>query len=371
MRESIFSFLKSYIPTEKRDAKEDYLTQMFAWILDYVDGFVDDYVALLHSRNPEIPVETVDASYKEISTQKYVYDGRIDLFIRVNKDLAFVCEHKVFSELSEGQIEKYMEEGQKTFLGDGAIYSVLVTFSAAQHRQDADVRITWGDICEFAEDIVGKYDGEERFLIWQFISYLKENGMGQMEPIRMDALLAYWSACALKENVETMFSSLAGIDWMAECPGIEGLSPDAKLAPTMNRYRWGRVGIDFFETWIPGLFAGVLLDPGDHKLEPADRSKGPELVILIESDYAPRNAEIMKRYDRIKERFAQVNERLEKDSGTFGFLPGIPESCWRISVLRKPLYDVLAGKSAKEEQARAIKDTIAEGINLLIKAYAG
>ena len=38
MSKSIFSYLISYVPTDKRESKEDYLTQMFAWILDNVEG---------------------------------------------------------------------------------------------------------------------------------------------------------------------------------------------------------------------------------------------------------------------------------------------------------------------------------------------
>lgn len=33
MNESIFSFIKSYTPSIDRDPKEDYLTQIFSWIL--------------------------------------------------------------------------------------------------------------------------------------------------------------------------------------------------------------------------------------------------------------------------------------------------------------------------------------------------
>lgn len=30
MKESLFSYLVSYVPTDKRESKEDYLTQIFA-----------------------------------------------------------------------------------------------------------------------------------------------------------------------------------------------------------------------------------------------------------------------------------------------------------------------------------------------------
>ena len=50
MKESIFSYLTSYVPTDKREAKEDYLTQMFAWILKNVDGYLAAYARFLSSK---------------------------------------------------------------------------------------------------------------------------------------------------------------------------------------------------------------------------------------------------------------------------------------------------------------------------------
>ena len=47
MKESLFSYLVSYVPTDKRESKEDYLTQMFAWILKNVEGVAHEYVRYL------------------------------------------------------------------------------------------------------------------------------------------------------------------------------------------------------------------------------------------------------------------------------------------------------------------------------------
>ena len=47
MKESLFSYLVSYVPTDKREAKEDYLTQIFAWILANVENAANIYVKYL------------------------------------------------------------------------------------------------------------------------------------------------------------------------------------------------------------------------------------------------------------------------------------------------------------------------------------
>ncbi len=45
--QSLFGYLKNYVPSEGRDPKEDYLTQMFAWILSNIDEVARIYVEYL------------------------------------------------------------------------------------------------------------------------------------------------------------------------------------------------------------------------------------------------------------------------------------------------------------------------------------
>lgn len=50
MSESIFSFIKSYTPSIDRDPKEDYLTQIFSWILKNIKSIDKKYIAYLIER---------------------------------------------------------------------------------------------------------------------------------------------------------------------------------------------------------------------------------------------------------------------------------------------------------------------------------
>ena len=70
MEKSIFSYLISYVPTDKRESKEDYLTQMFAWILTNVTGFADAYIEFLASKNEAICVPKINDREIKISTQE-------------------------------------------------------------------------------------------------------------------------------------------------------------------------------------------------------------------------------------------------------------------------------------------------------------
>lgn len=365
MKESLFSYLVSYVPTDKRESKEDYLTQMFAWILKNVEGTADFYVEYLCKKGA-ISYEINTTNDIEISTQTTVPSGRIDLLINVNREIAFICEHKVHSELSANQIKKYMDDS--LLLGNERYYSVLLTYNTLQHTQQADVSIVWSDVYELFEDHLGNYDAEDGFVISQFLKYLSENGMGKAELIRQEALLGYWPAINLEYRLGIIFRQLADLDFASLCPGIESLGSDYE--PTFNKTRWGRIGIDMFKTWNMGVFAGVMLSNIDHHLWPADVEKGPDFVVFLESDYSRSDKTKRDIYESTihSDKYAKMKQNLSANSGRYEFIPGIKESPWRIAVLRLPLYDILYGTYKRDEQINAIKNAMVECINLIINA---
>ena len=53
MNESIFSRLFRYKQTEKMSPKENYLTEMLAWMIDSLPQFGQDYVLFLNSKCKE------------------------------------------------------------------------------------------------------------------------------------------------------------------------------------------------------------------------------------------------------------------------------------------------------------------------------
>lgn len=47
MKSSIFTFIKSYTPSVDRDPKEDYLTQIFSWMLNNIKELDKKYCRYL------------------------------------------------------------------------------------------------------------------------------------------------------------------------------------------------------------------------------------------------------------------------------------------------------------------------------------
>ena len=108
MNDTIFDFLRSYVPSDKRDPKEDYLTQLFAWLLIKVKGLDLKYCEYLLKKIPNSTFTVTDSDIITVETQRTLDNGkRIDLLIKVNGDNGFICEHKIYSMLSPNQIMNY------------------------------------------------------------------------------------------------------------------------------------------------------------------------------------------------------------------------------------------------------------------------
>ncbi|HHT50581.1 MAG TPA: hypothetical protein GXZ78_03775 [Eubacteriaceae bacterium] len=109
------------------------------------------------------------------------------------------------------------------------------------------------------------------------------------------------------------------------------------------------------------------MDGKDHGLQPADLSKGPDFVILLEYLYDKKNPELMEKRSRFMNspNFVELNRRLVQNSGTFEYLPGIEKSPWRLIVLRKSIKEIFNGTSTLEEQVNALRYSICEGLDLI------
>ena len=378
-QESIFSALSSYSPQPSMNPRENFLTELLAWIVNNVDAFGEKYVSFLlnacHAVNPG--AEDNEAEIEAV-TQQHVSTGYIDMVIYdKGRKNAFICEHKIDSPLSENQIKKYMDNSRE-LEPDYRFYSVLLTKRESQHVEPADVMTIWSKITQLAKDTLDDESlmltESDQFVLEQFVDFMNMEGLGVSDPINCSNLLTYFSALEVSKGIEKIFRGLTNpeIQWQQIIPGIEAFpSPRDDFRPCFEN-KWGRMGISFFSNWRPGLFAGVILDGTDHRLEPVDRSKGPDLVVLLDANL--RNAE---EYNQIctSEWFQKIMRRLKSLSNREGFIEAsshrwklvdAPKNRWRIAILQTPLFDVIENCRNLDDQSEKIKDCLVDGINLFL-----
>jgi len=367
MNDTIFDFLRSYVPSAGRDPKEDYLTQLFAWLLINVKGLDLKYCEYLLKKTSNSTF-TVKASDKiNVDTQRTLDNGkRIDLLITVNDDNGFICEHKIYSMLSPNQITNYSSMAPS--LGAGQFHTVLITLGTYQWTQPADVRILWSSIYQdFLQKELVNYadDSVHYFMLDQTISFMQNNSLGTYGEITPGAIAGYWETFGLKDVVNNIIGDLRVRDWKTDCKKLQDCNTQGFTEPTYRKERWGRVGLEMYNNWKPGpgIFAGILWDPSNHRIEPLNKeNSGPDVVILVdlpEVGYAQVTS---------TQACTDYFQKLNQEHGDFDLIHyPEPKDHWRLIVLRKSLGDVLQGKQNRKEQEDALYKTFCEGINFLTK----
>lgn len=371
MDRSIFSSIVSYIPTERINPQENFLTELFAWIINNVSGFGYEFISYaIGYLNQSVNID--EYAIINASTQITVSSGYIDMVVYTDMGINFICEHKIDSELSRNQIQKYID-CKNQLEGEGEYYTLLLTKAKWQHTQPADISFVWADIDALVERIAVNYpdDSKEYFVLKQFSLYLKEQGLGRVEPmdtdyIRNDYLKERDNASKIDGLLVSLFNELATIDWKDIIPGIESFRVAEGYEPQYQvkreGIRWGRVGIRFFSNWKPSVFAGVLLDCSDHRLEFSGDGRGPDFVVLLDIDNS-----LNKSFNEI-EWTKNMKDRLADNHAPFNKFVRDPKNPWRLAVLQRPFYDVVKDASTYEEQKERIIAAIKEGVELFINS---
>lgn len=381
MSESLFSRLFHYRESEKLSPRENYLTEMLAWMIGNLKQFGHDYVKFLmtkcedktnfdSSKSYSVCVRTqVNVKYEE---KDHFKNRFIDMVINTTGDMGFICEHKVDSEVRENQIQEYAScQEQLNGSPNHKFKTVLLTKSTKQHTEKADISITWYDVYEYFSEKFnkGEYNckPEEKIIIDQFLMYLTEVGMGKRETINANAVEYYCDAMKLETVLKSIFNDICtDVKWEEKFPRIKDFLTDfdpfvSKETYSRNENEIRRLGIEFTRNWNPGLFAGVQMNNDDDSLQSFD---SPQLVVIIDCMKGKKSKYQDEGW------FASITkDKQSKDiTETKFYIQTNSDNPWRVLILHKPLTKVLKG-TRYEEQKKDIKDEIVSGINLILKYY--
>lgn len=372
MSESLFSRLFHYRESEKLSPRENYLTEMLAWMIDSLPQFGREYVNYLCGKcEPNQIAETDNLFEVSAQTQVSVTNGFMDMVIKTDRNIGFICEHKVDSQLSENQIQKYLDCHNEIDDSLNVIFkTVLLTKSTEQHKEKADISITWYDVYEYFSEKFnkGEYNckPEEKIIIDQFLMYLTEVGMGKRETINANAVEYYCDAMKLETVLKSIFNDICtDVKWEEKFPRIKDFLTDfdpfvSKETYSRNKNEIRRLGIEFTRNWNPGLFAGVQMNNDDDSLQSFD---SPQLVVIIDCMEGKKSEHQNTKW------FTSVKDKQSKEEIETGFhIQTDSDNPWRVLILHKPLTEVLKG-TRYEEQKKDIKDEIVSGINLILKYY--
>ena len=371
MNESIFSRLFRYKQTEKLSPRENYLTEMLAWMIDSLSQFGQDYVLFLNSKCKEkIDFDANCMFTVSAETQFRVTKGIIDMVIETDCGYGFICEHKVDSSLRENQINDY-SECDKEINQNLTFKTVLLTKSKDQHKQNPDIQIIWHEVYEFFSDPIRKesFKADDKIIIEQFLMYLTEVSMGMKEAINPNGITHYSAAMNVEPLLSSIFNDIykdiskSDSEIEEQCPGIHDFLKESKFLLNTPGKESDRIEIKFSETWHPGLFAGVQLDNKDNSLQSFD---SPQLVVIIDCLKGEKSKFQEKDWYKSIDMDMQGKEETENRFR----IQTTSDNPWRVLILHKPLTTVLSQcKEDYDTQKERIQIELIEGIKWILKHY--
>tara|TARA_B100000700_G_scaffold59109_1_gene64237 strand:+ start:26601 stop:27749 length:1149 start_codon:yes stop_codon:yes gene_type:complete len=359
MDDSLLVSLRRYRPREGRDSLEDYITEIFAWLLrnsrEVADAFLDNVMARLPEADRiELPNADQDVTW---DTQRSYPGARLDMLAQWPGG-ALLFEHKVHAPLSAEQINKYRDLAASEFPGRAARV-IVISANTGQHRPEAHGCLCWEDVYRLLQ---AKHETltppTERFHIASFLALLKHEGLHPAAPISHQAVAFYPVAWRFPEQLTAALTPLAGEEW----PLVERY--EGRVPGT----RWGRQGFELIPAggplnWMPGLFVGVILDGRDHRVHERHTDQVMLNVIL---DFSFKLHDIYPGLPSYR-RLVQQLEELTPHKGWhfYNHLEDSPANRHHPLYLETPLLEVLRGTTTMKEQRDAIRHAVRDAIALL------
>jgi hypothetical protein len=351
-------------PVGDADPLENFVTEAWAWLLNNNPTLSRRF--LRWSLGTEKRQALEDATW---DTQRPGPKGCIYDLIATTDEMVAVYEHKVWSPLLMGQLERYEQSANTRFSGKSVLVACvtghavndIIALSRFSARTWREVR-EWieRNRDEFAVSETSEIAAVRAFAMDEFCNLLRSEGFGPMKPIEGEVLRSYFKMADLEASIKQIFGEIeASYSWkpvFAKIPtASRAYSPGRSIAK-----RWGRLGIEFGrpEDWIPGMFFGVLLDWEDHSIPPLQPETGPELCLVISFDRRlhrqyPEDTDFRKLVEELRA-FCRVNKdgwRLFDQSDN----ASKDRNLWHPLALRQSLSLVLEGKTDIDEQIAAIK----------------
>jgi PD-(D/E)XK nuclease superfamily len=363
LADSLFTALRRYPKSQELDPIENFITEGFAWLLRNKEALAREFVDYLSLKLPE-PIPLTPDLVPEWKTQYTFPGGQIDMLVDFGQ-FAFIFEHKVWSNLSPGQLDKYRKYAENNFKWSQGYKLVLITGLTRQHEQNPDLALTWSDIYKFLKYWLETKSDDS--LVSDFTSMLAEENLGPAAPVSYESIVSYLPAQSLLPNLKNITLRAAEANWRWVSERI-GFNKDASIPCMPVKCLWGRLGLDILDSWFPGIFIGTLLDGYDHRVKLLNPSLGPDFCLILSFE--------IKKWEKFQGEFFDSNEytrlrsRLKENSKTWNFhdhrFEATKPNRWHPLYLRKPLSEVLRGTITFEEQVDRFISQGREAIELLL-----
>lgn len=342
MSDSLLVTLRSYRPRRDRDSLENFVTEVFCWLLRHSTDLTSAFLERVNKALDEDMRFSLPDEDVQWETQFSLGAKRPDMAASWS-GMCLIFEHKVGAPRDQEQLANYRSAVESHHPSDNHRL-ILITATTADHSREADACLCWSDVHKIVEQLVeNNGEADKHSHLTDFLDLLIHEGLGPPAPIAHQALRYYPIARDLPMQLESVLSPLQHQDWLVS----------DRYLPKFKSH-WGRIGLEFYrrdvqQEWSPGLFLGSVLDGRDHCV--SHRHKDAlQLQLIVDFDrHLFGTYPTMVSYRALKERLAAV----APDQG-WSFYDHLADARganrYHPLYLERPLLNVFQGATTCEEQ---------------------
>ena len=271
----LFSSLFQFIHRESGTPKENFLSELFGYVLRTSEGARDAWVSYVLGRNVHCETAAVSTRSTELDQEnRNVFpDMLIEGTLAGDEPFAIVSEHKWGSPCNHEQLRTYRAIATER--------NAKLCFIGASRRQLADAKkcdpevdkaFLWEDVFRLFEPI-----GNKSEVLKEFLDFMSTQALNPGKPLSVEQMNHFVQGQGFNKSLErTARLLLNEFEWdcvperYRENPGVWD--------------RFGRIALEFATPdWHPTLSIGFLYDPSNYKIEYVDKEQGMDLVLRLEA----------------------------------------------------------------------------------------
>ncbi len=364
MSDNLFLTLQACPAFSDRHHTATFLAEILAWVLRQNPTLSTALVEFLAERQGEQAPR---------GARSIVWRARPDArlprvaLIGESEEVVYAFEFRLWG--GEVQEPSGTDRAVAELLWPEKVRSVVVAAGRHQHDGEADVELTWAEVCRFLDGWIRNHGAGVH--VDDLCDYLRHQGLGEPAPVSTEAILSYLPAQTLVPALERLFREvmhdLSGAE-LGRLFRVLG-TPESGRGVRLHRLRSGRLGLKFVSRRHPEIFIGALLDSGPYLVKASDERLGPDFVLVL--DFHLRSA-VPRLADYVySEPYTRLRARLARDAGPYDFLDHYfvsrPRNERHPLYLRRPLVRVLGGATTAGGQRRRLLQEVLDVLDVLLR----
>lgn len=277
---NLFNDLFTFKAKENFSAKENFLTESFAYFLQHNKKVCEAFVERVLGYHVEVETgyELTTRLVEPLGNRNCFPDLKLVFRTSTGVCCAILSEHKWDSEIRPDQLIDY-ETVLKSMKADEKRLVTIV--ERADQKRAAETtplkmpttHLLWEDVYEILRDV-----DDQDLLLSEFVDFMKAKKLNPGPPIETETMQAFLVSVTFKPQLLRYADKLLNeYDW--------SVVPKAYHSKPEVRDRYGRIALEFKTAgWNPTLTLGFLYDPSDHLVTFTTPGESIDLFLRIEAD---------------------------------------------------------------------------------------